>query len=62
MKELGKDFKLYHFAIIGLQERKDVKIKQAAFNDDEDRIGNLGDRLQQLILQDEPARKEPSDP
>ena len=28
----------------------------------EDRVGSLEDRLQQLVLQDEPAQKEPTDP
>ena len=37
-------------------------MEQAAFDDHKDRVGNLGDRLQQLVLQDKPVRKEPTDP
>ena len=37
-------------------------MEQAAFDDHEERVRNPGDCLQQLVLQDELARKEPTDP
>ena len=39
-----------------------MKLEQAAFDEHEDRVGNLGDRLQQLVLQDKPVGKKPTDP
>ena len=60
--ELNEDFKHLHFTIVNLlEQQEDIEMEQAAFDDHEDRVGNLGNRLQ-LVLQDEPTRKEPRDP
>ena len=37
-------------------------MEQAILDEHKGRIGKLGDRLQQLVLQDEPTQKEPTDP
>ena len=37
-------------------------MEQAVFDEHEDRVGSLGDCLQQLVLQGEPARREPTHP
>ena len=36
-------------------------MEQAIFDECKDRIGEFGDCLQQLVLQDEPTQKEPTD-
>ena len=62
LSELNQDFNCLHFAIVDLlEQQEDLEREQAAFDDHEDRVGNFGDCLQ-LVLQDEPARKEPTDP
>ena len=65
-QRLGKadeDFKRLHFAIVDLlEQQEDLEMEQAIFDDHEDRIGKPGDRLQQLVLQNEPTQKEPIDP
>ena len=53
-QRLGKvdeDFKRLHFTIIDLlDQHEDLEMEQAIFDEHEDRIGELGDRLQQLVL------------
>ena len=57
--EVDEDFKRLHFAIIDLLEQKeDLEIEQANFDEHENRIGEPGYRLQQLILQDKSAKGE----
>ena len=38
-----------------------MKMEQAGFAEHKYRVGSLGDHLQQLVLQDEPVRREPTD-
>ena len=61
-QQLGKadkEFKCFHFAIVDLlKQQEDVEMEQANFDEHEDRIGKLGDCLQQLIPQDESAKEE----
>ena len=53
-------FKRLHFAIVDLPERrKDLETEHAIFDEHEDRIGNLGDHLQQLVLWDKSATAPP---
>ena len=53
----------YYFAIVDLLKQQDeTQLEQAVFNDHEDRVGNLGDHIKQLVLQDEPSRKQLTDP
>ena len=55
--EVDKDFKHLHFTIVDLlEQQEDLEIEQVVFDDHEDRVGELGDYLQQLILQDESAK------
>ena len=59
---MNEDFKRLHFAVVDLlEQQEDIEMEQAAFDEHEDRVGNLGDRLQRLVLQDEPVRREPRD-
>ena len=56
LSKLNGDFKHLHFAIVDvLEHQEDLEMEQATFDAHEDRVGNLGDRLQQLVLQDKPA-------
>ena len=45
-----------------LKEEDDLETEQAAMDEHEDRVRNLGDRLLQLVLQEEPGQKELTDP
>ena len=57
--EVDGDFKRLHFTIVDLlEQQEDLELKQAIFDEHEDRIDELGDRLQQLILRDESAKGE----
>ena len=57
--EVDEDFKRLHFAIVDLlDQREDLEMEPAIFDEHEDRIGKLGHRLQQLILWDESAKRE----
>ena len=57
--KVDEDFKRLHFAIVDLLEQQgDLEMEQAIFDEHEDTIGDLGNRLQQLVLQDEPTQKE----
>ena len=51
LNELDKDFKRYNFTIINLLEPHDeLELEQATFNDLEDRVGNLGNCIKQLVM------------
>ena len=54
---LAKDFKCYHFAIVDLLKLEDeLGTELPAIDDHEDRVGNVGDRIQQLVMQEEPVQ------
>ena len=62
LRELNQDFNCLHFAVVDLlKQQEDLEMVQSAFDDHEDTVGILGDRLQ-LVLQDEPVWKAPTDP
>ena len=61
--EVDKDFKSLHFTIVDLlKEQEDLELEQAIFDEHKDRIDELGDCLQQLILRDESAKGESTAP
>ena len=63
LKDSDEDFMHYHIVIVDLlKQYDDIEVKQAAINDHEDRVGNLGDCIQHLIRQNVPVWKEPTDP
>ena len=45
-----------------LRQKDDLETEQAATDDHKGKSGNLGDLIQQLVLQEEPVQKEPTDP
>ena len=54
-----EEFKHLHFTIVDLlEQQEELDIEQTIFDDHKDRIGELGVRRQQLILQNEYAKEE----
>ena len=61
--EADEKFKRFHFAIVDLLEQEEeTELEQANFDEHEDRIGEFGDRLQQLILQNQSVKGELTGP
>ena len=59
---MDEDFTRLHLAIVDLLEREeDLDMEQAVLDEHEDRVGDLDDRLQQLVRQDQPTQREPTD-
>ena len=55
--EVDEDFRRLYFTIVDLlEQQEDLELERATFNEHKDKIGELGDHLQQLILQDWSAK------